>query len=68
MQRAVDELAEHRTVLCIAHRLSTLANMDRIVVLSKGRIVETGSYEELVRKGGVFAAMAAKQGIRAEDL
>jgi len=68
VQRAVDELAEHRTVLCIAHRLSTLANMDRIVVLSKGRIVETGSYEELVRKGGVFAAMAAKQGIRAEDL
>ncbi len=68
VQRTIDELAEHRTVFCIAHRLSTLARMDRVVVLSKGRIVETGGYEELVKKGGIFAAMAARQGIRAEDL
>ena len=68
VQRTIDELAKHRTVFCIAHRLSTLAKMDRIVVLSKGRIVEIGSYEELIRKGGAFAGMAAKQGIRAADV
>lgn len=67
VQRTIDELAKHRTVFCIAHRLSTLAKMDRIIVLSKGRIVESGSYTDLIRQGGAFAAMAAKQGIRAED-
>ena len=68
VQRTIDELAEHRTVFCIAHRLSTLAKMDRIIVLSKGRIVESGPYAELIVKGGIFAGMAAKQGIRAADV
>ena len=68
VQRTIDELAEHRTVFCIAHRLSTLAKMDRIIVLSKGRITESGSFDELIRKGGSFAAMAEKQGIRAADI
>jgi subfamily B ATP-binding cassette protein MsbA len=63
VQAAIDALAEHRTVICVAHRLSTLASMDQIVVLSEGRIVETGSFKELVRAGGSFAAMAARQGI-----
>jgi len=67
VQRTIDELAENRTVFCIAHRLSTLAKMDRIVVLSKGRIVESGGYAELIEKGGAFAAMAARQGIRPKD-
>lgn len=67
VQRTIDELAQNRTVFCIAHRLSTLAKMDRIIVLSKGRIVESGSYAELIDKGGAFAAMAARQGIRAKD-
>jgi subfamily B ATP-binding cassette protein MsbA len=64
VQAAIDELAEHRTVICIAHRLSTLARMDRIIVFSQGRIVEEGGFAELLRRGGVFAAMAARQGIR----
>ncbi|MGY8656814.1 MAG: ABC transporter ATP-binding protein [Verrucomicrobiia bacterium] len=68
VQRTIDELAKHRTVFCIAHRLSTLAKMDRIIVLSKGRIVESGPYAELIVKGGIFAGMAAKQGIRAADV
>jgi ATP-binding cassette subfamily B protein len=63
VQAAIDRLAEHRTVICVAHRLSTLASMDRIVVLHEGRIVEEGTFGELIRKGGGFAAMAARQGI-----
>jgi ATP-binding cassette, subfamily B, bacterial MsbA len=64
VQSAIERLEENRTVLCVAHRLSTLANMDHIVVLGSGRLVEQGTFEELMRKGGPFAAMAARQGIR----
>jgi subfamily B ATP-binding cassette protein MsbA len=63
VQTAIDALAEHRTVICVAHRLSTLASMNQIIVLSEGRIIETGGFDELVRSGGSFAAMAARQGI-----
>jgi len=63
VQRAVDALEEGRTVICIAHRLSTLANMDEIVVLEAGRIVERGAYQKLVSGSGPFAKMAAQQGI-----
>jgi ABC-type multidrug transport system fused ATPase/permease subunit len=64
VQSAIERLEANRTVLCIAHRLSTLANMDRIVVLDAGRVIEEGSFDGLLRKGGPFAAMAARQGIR----
>lgn len=64
VQAAIDALAEHRTVICVAHRLSTLASMDRIIVLSEGQIIESGSFDELVQKGGAFAAMARRQGIK----
>jgi len=63
VQAAIDALTEHRTVICIAHRLSTLASMNQIIVIKEGRIIESGSFDELVRAGGSFAAMAAKQGI-----
>jgi subfamily B ATP-binding cassette protein MsbA len=63
VQSAIDELAENRTVICVAHRLSTLAKMDRIIVLSQGRIVEEGGFNELIRAGGIFASMARRQGI-----
>jgi subfamily B ATP-binding cassette protein MsbA len=63
VQAAIDRLAEHRTVICVAHRLSTLAALDHIIVLSDGRIIESGSFEELLQAGGSFAAMAARQGI-----
>ena len=65
VQEAIDKLEENRTVICVAHRLSTLAKMDRIIVLSHGEIVEQGTFDELLRRGGVFAAMAARQGILA---
>jgi ATP-binding cassette, subfamily B, bacterial MsbA len=64
VQAAIEKLEENRTVLCIAHRLSTLAGMDRIVVLANGRILEEGPFDALLLKGGPFAAMAARQGIR----
>ena len=63
VQAAVDKLEEKRTVICVAHRLSTLANTDKIIVLEAGRIVEQGHYQELLRSGGRFAEMARKQGI-----
>jgi len=63
VQREIDQLEENRTVICIAHRLSTLSNMDHIIVLSQGRIVEQGTFDELVRARGIFAGMAARQGI-----
>lgn len=65
VQAAIDRLAENRTVVCVAHRLSTLRSMDRIIVLSEGRIVEQGSFEELLRLNGYFTAMAQRQGITA---
>jgi len=63
VQKAVDALEQGRTVICIAHRLSTLANMDQIVVLESGRVVERGSYEQLLAQNGLFARMAAQQGL-----
>ena len=49
------------TRIVVAHRLSTIRNCDRIIVLDKGRIIEDGSYEELLEKKGFFAALAARQ-------
>jgi len=65
VQSAIDELSEERTVVCIAHRLSTLKQMDRILVLSHGRIIEDGTFEALMQRGGHFARMAKAQGMEA---
>ena len=64
VQKAIDHLAENRTVISIAHRLSTLRTSDQIIVLSQGRIIEAGSFSDLVSCGGVFSGMAQRQGIR----
>jgi len=66
VQAAIDRLEENRTVISVAHRLSTLTKMDRIIVLSRGVIVEQGAFNELLRRNGLFAAMAAKQGIHSD--
>jgi len=63
VQKAIDHLAENRTVICVAHRLSTLRSMDTILVLEKGRIVEQGSFDQLLAQRGIFTAMAARQSI-----
>lgn len=57
VQAAFDELAKGKTVIMIAHRLSTVSNADRIYVLSEGRIVESGKKTELCEKDGMFAKM-----------
>jgi subfamily B ATP-binding cassette protein MsbA len=63
VQGAIDRLEEGRTVVCVAHRLSTLRGMDRIIVLEAGCVVESGSFAELMERDGAFAVMARKQGI-----
>jgi subfamily B ATP-binding cassette protein MsbA len=63
VQAAIERLAEERTVISVAHRLSTLANTDGIIVLDQGRIVEQGHFKELLKQGGIFAGLARKQGI-----
>ena len=58
IQEALKNLMENKTVIAVAHRLSTLDNMDRIVVLDKGKIVEDGTKEELLKnKEGLFSKM-----------
>lgn len=66
VQGAIDELTENRTVICVAHRLSTLRSMDEILVMDKGQIIERGNFDELLRQEGSFAAMAQRQSIVAE--
>ncbi len=62
IQEAMEELIKGRTTIAIAHRLSTLKNADRLVVVENGCVVETGTHEELFKKeNGVYAAMAKKQ-------
>jgi len=57
IQKALDQLMENRTTLVIAHRLSTIENADRIIVLSKGRIVEEGTHEELINNNAEYASL-----------
>lgn len=55
IQRALSDLAKDRTTLVIAHRLATIKNSDRIMVVSKDGIEEEGSHEELLARDGMFA-------------
>jgi ATP-binding cassette, subfamily B, bacterial len=59
VQRALDELSRGRTTITIAHRLSTVRDADRIVVIDRGRIVESGTHDNLVARHGRYASLAA---------
>jgi ATP-binding cassette subfamily B protein len=60
VQAELERLAEGRTTITIAHRLSTVRDADQIVVLDKGQIVERGTHEELLERGGAYAALVAR--------
>jgi len=59
VQEALERLSEGRTTIAIAHRLSTVRDADQIVVLDRGRVVELGTYDELIAQGGRFAELVA---------
>ncbi len=61
VQSALDEAGRGRTVLVIAHRLSTVRNADEIAVVVKGKIVEVGNHESLMRKKGIYAELVKRQ-------
>lgn len=61
IQAGISELVRNKTVLIIAHRMRTVANADKIVVLANGNVAETGTPEELKLKGGIFSRMVKRQ-------
>ena len=65
VQAALRRLMAGRTTLLIAHRLSTVRGADRIYVVDKGRIVESGDHDSLVRQGGLYARLARSQDLEA---
>ncbi|AMR27732.1 antibiotic ABC transporter ATP-binding protein [Hymenobacter psoromatis] len=68
IQGAIDKLMEGRTALVIAHRLSTIQKADRIIVLDRGEIKETGTHDELLRLGGYYAQLYRMQYASSEQL
>jgi ATP-binding cassette subfamily B protein len=66
VQAALDEVMKDRTTFVIAHRLATIRNATRIIVFRDGRVVEAGSFDELVRQNGAFAELARSQFLVAE--
>lgn len=61
VQKALDGLMQNRTTIVIAHRLATILKADRILVMENGRIVEEGTHQQLVAKGGLYASLAKLQ-------
>jgi ATP-binding cassette subfamily B multidrug efflux pump len=69
IQEQLVNLMSGKTVIAIAHRLSTIAAMDRLIIMEQGRIVQEGRHAELLRRGGIYADLWARQsgGFLAQD-
>uniref|UniRef100_A0A6N2K363 ABC transmembrane type-1 domain-containing protein n=1 Tax=Salix viminalis TaxID=40686 RepID=A0A6N2K363_SALVM len=61
VQQALEKIMENRTTIVVAHRLSTIRDVDTIIVLKNGQVVESGNHSELISKGGEYASMASLQ-------
>ncbi|MBQ3860212.1 MAG: ATP-binding cassette domain-containing protein, partial [Clostridia bacterium] len=61
IQQSLDELCRGRTTLVVAHRLSTIKNADEIAVIAGGKIVEQGTHDELIEKGGMYSELYSLQ-------
>jgi ATP-binding cassette subfamily B protein len=68
VQQALDGAMRNRTTLVIAHRLSTVKQADRIIVLDHGRIIETGNHASLIQQGGLYSNLAKLQFIDGESI
>lgn len=67
IQEALAEVVKHRTTLVIAHRLSTIENADQVVVLDNGRVIESGTHEELLQRGTAYARLYQTQFVSEPD-
>jgi len=61
IQQAMDKVMENRTTIIIAHRLSTVKKADEIIVLHEGEIAESGTHEQLLARGGMYASYCESQ-------
>ena len=68
LDKTISEFSKDVTTIFIAHRLSTIKNCDRIYVLEKGRIIESGNHTELVAKGGKYAQLVKQQSLDTVDV
>jgi ATP-binding cassette subfamily B protein len=68
IQEAMDRLVKGRTTIAIAHRLSTLRNADKLIVIDKGEVIEEGSHEELMKLDGSYADLVRKQANFAREM
>lgn len=63
VQQALNKVSEKRTTIAVAHRLSTIQNSDVIFVLDKGKLVEVGSHQQLMNRGGVYKSLVDMQNL-----
>ena len=61
VQEAIDRLMQNRTTICVAHRLSTIRGADAICCMHKGRLLEQGTHDELIARGGMYQKLVKRQ-------